>query len=210
VATDLEEIVGNITSFYELAGKTIVTVGAGGGQLIGYARQARAVIAVDRDAGALERLAERLEAQGLADRFTLVHGELLALRPQGDVIVFEFCLHEMEDPDRALLHALELGPEVLVIDHAPGSPWMWYAAEESGVERAWTAVARMSVGRQLDVAAVQRFADYTELTAKMARQGPHSLERIARYQGEVDITIPMPYRLALLSSSPRARSISFA
>jgi SAM-dependent methyltransferase len=198
MATDLDQVVGSLTGFYHFAGKTVVAVGAGGGQLAEYARETRRVIAVDRDGAALEHLAMRSDERGLADKFVLLHGDLRALRPSGDVVLFEFCLHEMEDPDRALAHAAGLAPDVLVIDHAPGSRWEWCAAEEDGVEAAWAAVARRPIRRVRDVEAFQRFGDYAELEAKLAAQGPRSLERITTYRGHSPIAIPMPYRLALV------------
>lgn len=140
----------------------------------------------------------RTKECGFAGELTLVPEDLLAVRPQGDVLLFEFCLHEMSDPAGALDHAAGLAPDVLVIDHAPDSPWVWYAAEERGVEAGWTAVSRSNVRRQLDVEAFQGFHDYTELETKLARQGPTSRERIGSFRGQHAISIPMPYRLALL------------
>jgi hypothetical protein len=112
--------------------------------------------------------------------------------------LLEFCLHEMPDPARALAHAGQLAPDVLVIDHAPGSRWSWCAAEDHQVEAGWNAIAEGSIRRRLDIEAFQRFRNYTELEAKMAAQGPKSVERIAAYRNEEAISIPMPYRLALL------------
>jgi SAM-dependent methyltransferase len=198
VATDFEQIVRNLVTFYDFAGKTVVAAGAGGGQLVEYARHAQRVIAVDPDGPAIERLVARIGEHGVADKFTIVQGDLLTVRPSGDVVLFEFCLHEMPDPERALAHAGELAPDVLVIDHAPGSRWSWCAAEDAQVEAGWNAVAPRPLRRSLDVEAFQRFHDYSELEAKMAAQGPTSLERIAIFRSQEAISIAMPYRLALL------------
>lgn len=198
MAADLAEIVRNLTAFYGFAGRTVVAVGAGGGQLIEYARQARRVIAVDPDGDAVERLATRVRERGLADRFTIIQDDLLAVRPRGEVVLFEFCLHQMADPERSLEHARELAPDALVIDHAPGSQWSWSAAEDEQVDAAWEAVARRPTRREFDVEAFQRFPDYAGLEARMSGQGPESRERIGCYRGQEAIAIPMPYRLALL------------
>ena len=32
----------------------------------------------------------------------------------GDVVYFEFCLHEMDDPAKALIHAKSLAPDIVV------------------------------------------------------------------------------------------------
>jgi len=198
VATDIEQIVRNLTDFYDFAGKTVIAVGAGGGQLAEYGRQARLVIGIDKDAAAIERLATRVSERGLAGRFALVHDDLLAVRTSGDVVLFEFCLHEMPEPARALDHAALLARDVLVIDHAPGSQGEWYAAEEHGVEAAWAAVGQTAVRRRRDVEAFQRFNDFAELGARLAQQGPTSEARILSFRGQQPIAIPMPYRLALL------------
>jgi len=198
MATDLRQIVENLCAFYDLTGKTVVSVGAGGGQLVEYARPTRHVVAVDNDQAALDRLAQRLDATGLRDKFTLIASDFAQARPSGDVVLFEFCLHEMNEPSSALAHARELAPDVVVIDHAPGSEWIWYGAEDVAVERSWRAVEAEPVRRRQDVQGIQTFAEYAELEVKMAGQGPVSAERIARYRGERAIRIPMPYRLALL------------
>jgi predicted RNA methylase len=182
MATDLELIVRTLA----------------GGQLAAYARDARHVIAVDPDRAGLERLSARVQELGLAAKFTLLTADLLSVRARGDAVLFEFCLHELPDPERALAHAAGLAPDVLVIDHAPGSAWMWHAAEDAGVDAAWAAVARRPVRRQLDVAAVQRFRDHAELAARFASLGPLAHERIERFRAHAPIEVPMPYRLVLL------------
>ena len=198
MATDVADIVRRLTSFYDFAGRAIVAVGAGGGQLAEYAREAARVVAVDPDAAAMQRLRTAADAKGLVERYTFLLDDFLAVRPRGDVVLFEFCLHLLADPEQALDHASELAPDVVVIDHAPGSRWMWHAAEDGGVERAWGAVARRHAKRTLEVRAVQRFRDFEELAARLAAQPPPSRERIESQRGGVDIAIDMPYRLALL------------
>ena len=198
MATDIQQIVRNLWNFYDFTDRIVVSVGAGGGQLVEYARPASRVIAVDRDAAALARLTARLLECGLSDKFTLVASDLLDVRPRGDVLLFEFCLHEMAEPERALAHARELAPDVVVIDHAAGSRWSWCAVEDGEVEAGWRAVDRGAIRRQETVEAFQQFADYAELEAKLASQGPESRKRIGPYRGQRAISIPMPYRLALL------------
>lgn len=198
MATDVAEIVSRLTSFYDFADRTIVAVGAGGGQLAEYARRAARVVAVDPDAAAMERLRSVVGTKGLIDRYTFLRDDFLAVRPRGDVVLFEFCLHLLTDPGRALAHASQLAPDVVVLDHAPGSQWMWFAAEEGGVASAWTAVARRNVRRTLDVSATQRLRDFPELEARLASQPAPSAERIAGQRGRQEISIDMPYRLALL------------
>lgn len=198
MATNFEQIVRSITEFYDFAGKTVVVVGAGRGQLVGYVQSASRVIAIDLDRAATNRLAVVVRERGLTDKFEIVHDDFLELQTPGDVVVFEFCLHEMPNPKGALDHARTIARDVLVIDHAPGSPWSWHAAEDGGVEACWAAVAHASVGRRQDVEARQRFGHFAELEAVFAGQGPESRARIASFRGQQPIEISMPYRLALL------------
>lgn len=198
MATDLQQVVLNLSAFYDLTGKTVVAVGAGGGQLVEYARPARHVVAIDKDVAALEQLDGRLAESRMTGKFTLLAGDLLEFRPTADVVLFEFCLHEMAEPGRALAHVQALAPDILVVDHAPGSPWEWYAAEDLDVAAGWKAVERLPIRRQETIQALQLFGEYAELEAKLASRGATSMERIARHRGQNAISIPMPYRLALL------------
>src|SRR5262245_19911190 len=198
MATDVREIVRNLSAFYDFTNRAVIGIGAGGGQLIEFARPARSVIAVDRDPAAMAKLAARLREAGMAQKFQLVTADLLDLRHSGDVVLFEFCLHQMAEPERALAHARTLAPEVVVIDHAPGSRWEWCAAEDEKVLDAWRAAERYGIRRQNSIEAWQTFGDYAALEARLVGQGAESVKRIACYRGQLDIRISMPYRLALL------------
>src|SRR5262249_23941522 len=132
--------------------------------------------------------------------FTVMTKDFLAVRPTGDVVLLEFCLHQMHDPARALAHALTIAADVVSIDHAPGSRWSWYAAEDALVVAAWAAVAKHHVRRRASAAGVQRFGDFDELAARLAAQGPTSRARIEPLRGRADIEVPMPYDLALLGA----------
>ena len=115
-----------------------------------------------------------------------------------EVVVFEFCLHEMPDPARALERARSLAPEILVYDHAPGSTWSWHAAEEDKVVRSTRAMEARGIRRRTVFEAEQRFRDYAELHAKVASQGPTAIERAAPFRERRDFVIPMTYLAALL------------
>jgi predicted RNA methylase len=71
MATDIAKVIANLASFYDFSNKSVVHVGAGGGQFIGYASDARHVVAVDPDAAALEPLRAAIGRLGLGDRFTV-------------------------------------------------------------------------------------------------------------------------------------------
>jgi ubiquinone/menaquinone biosynthesis C-methylase UbiE len=198
VPTDVGLIVANLSAFYDWSGKTVVHVGAGGGQLLGYAARCRRVVAVDRDAAAVARLREKLRGHALEPIFEVVVGDFDSLRLQGDVVLLEFCLHEMTDPAAAIRHARAAAPDVVVIDHRPESPWSWYAAEADAMERAWTAVAAAGTRQERGYDAVQRFDHFRDLEARFATLGDESQRRIGVFRDQGDIEIPMPYGIALL------------
>jgi hypothetical protein len=201
MATDIEAILMNLDAFYDFSGKSVIHVGAGGGQLIGYAGRARSVLAVDSDLPAVERLRASIQKEGLTDRFDVVHGEFASSRAEADVVFFEFCLHEIADPAAALLHARSLAAEVLVADHQPDSSWSWYTCETEKVQRSWGAVERLEVIRRESFTAIQRFSDYAELVSRVEVLGEPALSRVKELEGRREIEIAMPYGMALLSGA---------
>ena len=116
----------------------------------------------------------------------------------GDVIYFEFCFHEMADPEWALEHASTVAADVVVFDHLPGSEWIFQGAEEDKVECSWQVLERAGVRRRQSFVGEQRFRDYGELIAKVGVQGPVAIERAQRFRDATNIVIPMRYGLALL------------
>jgi hypothetical protein len=198
MATDIDAVLANLLGFYRFDDKTMLAVGAGGGQLAGYGRVARQVIAVDSDGAALAALAERTRLLGIEDRFVLVERDFMAVTESADVVLFEFSLHEIADPGAALAHAVTLAPDVVVIDHAPGSAWAHDVDETEKVAASWEAIEAYEVRRVERFDAVQRFASYQELFDKVKGQGEEAIRRIERWRGCADITIPMAYQTALL------------
>jgi SAM-dependent methyltransferase len=198
MATDVRAVMENIQSCYDFRDKSVIHVGAGGGQFIGYASTARSVLAVDRDPEAVRRLGVVLREQGLLGRFIVFKGDFATVRARADVVFFEFCLHETADPDAALRHAKALAPETLVVDPAPGSRWAWYCGEETLVERSWETVARFGIARDQTFMGAQQFHDYKELLAKLGVPGEPVLSRIEEFKGRQGLAIQMPYRIALL------------
>jgi hypothetical protein len=196
VATDLPAIVRNLGAFYPFDGRTVVAVGAGGGRLIGYARGARHLVAVDPDRAAMHRLASAAKPLGLGERLTLLDEDWLDARATGDVVLFEFCLHAMRDPGLALDRAREAAPDVVVLDHAPGSPWEWLAAEDGAVDAAWAAAEARGIARSVEVLALQRFEDFDKLEARLKGQGAECHRRLVPWRGRGPIEIEMPYRIA--------------
>jgi len=198
VATDIRRVVDDLRGFHDLRGRTILSVGAGGGQFLDAYREAGKILAVDSDPAALRQLEAAVAAKGLQDRVEVVQGDFFEVARRVEVVLFEFCLHEMPDPTKALERARSLAPEVVVFDHAPGSEWAYHTVEEEKVLRSTKAMEGCGIRRQAIFRGEQRFRDYAELRDKVACQGPTALERIGPFRDRRDIVIPMDYLAALL------------
>jgi ubiquinone/menaquinone biosynthesis C-methylase UbiE len=133
LAADYGQLTRNLSSFYDFTGKLVLFVGAGGRQLLDPSIATRKLIAIDRDVESLRELKAKCEAQGMHDSVDIVGCDFKDVRSFGDVVYFEFCLHEMGDPTQALLHASTLALDIVVFDHLPESEWVFHAAEEDQV-----------------------------------------------------------------------------
>jgi len=198
LATDYAKLTHNLSSFYDFTGKVVLFVGAAGRQLLDPAARTRKVIAIDRDVEGLRELKAKIIAQGLQDSVEIVDASFEEVTLHGDVVYFEFCFHEMEDPEKALAHAKSLAPDIVVYDHSPGSQWIYYGAEEDRVSLSSAVMERFGIRRHQTFHAEQRFGDYAELFAKLSPQGPLAIERAQRFAGATNIVIPMSYELNLL------------
>jgi precorrin-6B methylase 2 len=201
MATDYARMTQNLLTFYDFKNKTMICIGAGGGQFIGYSEPPKKIIAIDQDAGALEQFRLAVARNNIADKFELIHGDFLTmdLPVHGDVVLFEFCLHEMADAAVALARAGKLADDVVVFDHGLKSQWAYHVVEEEKVRVSWQAVKRFKVSRHREYAAEQKFKDYDELLAKVKPQGEIAIQRIEKFKGKMDITIPFTYELALVN-----------
>ena len=198
MATDISKIIDNLLEFYDFTNRTIVAVGAGGGQLIEYGHIAKAVLAVDYDKEALQKLKDTLIRSGLDDKFALFHTDFYLSRLKGDVVLFEFCLHEMEDPGAALKHALTMAPHVIILDHWPESEWAYYGGEERLIAKSWKALELFQLTKVQKFDTFQFFNDYEEIYQKVKGQGEISIKRISEFKDKRNFTIPMSYGIALI------------
>jgi hypothetical protein len=198
LATDYAKLTENLSRFYDFTDKVVLFIGAAGRQLLDPAIRTRKLIAIDKDVEALHELRMQLRAKGLQDSVEVVGARFEEVTSHGDVIYFEFCLHEMDDPDKALVHAKSLAPDIVVYDHSVGSEWIYYGAEEDKVSRSSAAIEPFGIRRRQTFHAEQHFGNYAELLAKVTPQGPLAVERAQRFAGITDIVIPMAYELNLL------------
>ena len=198
MAIDIDAVERNLRSFYDFRDKNVLHIGAGGGQLIGYAGITRSVLAVDIDQEAASRLDEAVRERGLSHKFEIEVADVMSISAVADVVYFELCLHEMAEPGKALKHALSLAPEVLIIDHHPDSRWAWYILESEKADRSWAAARELGVIREQSYDAEQYFSNYSELQAKVEVMGDRAVARISEFKGKSDITITMKYVIALI------------
>jgi len=197
VAADYGVLRDNLRYFYDFTDKIVLYVGAGGRQLLDPQTRTRKLIAIDQDAESLKELHARVREEGITG-VDVVASRFENVTARGDVVYFEFCLHEVADPERALRQAQSLAPEIVVFDHLPGSEWVFHAAEEEKVARSDAAMERFGIRRREKFSTEQRFQDYTELLEKLRTQGELAIERAQPFTGQTRIVIPMLYGLSLL------------
>lgn len=196
---DVNLIIQNLLDFYDFRDKTIVSVGAGGGQFVAYAHSAKHVIAIDNDKVALERLRENIYKLGLLDKFTLVHDDFNKAEEKGDVVLFEFCLHEMSEPEKMIEYAHGIANDIVIADHGVNSEWAYIADEKEKAKLSWADVEKFPIEKKVTHETEQLFGNYAELYEKVKVQGNNSIGRINKYKNDINITIPMSYTFALLS-----------
>lgn len=198
MATDINIIEKNIRSIYDFHNKTVIQVGAGGGQLIGCAKDAESIIAVDNDPSAIEKLKIVVEENGKSEKISIKEGTIDSVNQQADVVFFEFCLHEINEPEKAICQALNLATEVLIVDHQPDSAWAWYTCETQKATQSWSDVEKYSLFQKKSFKAIQYFSEYSELYARLAPLGDLAIKRIQKFESQNDIEIDMFYSVALL------------
>ena len=198
MAVDLRELTENLVRFYDFRDKIVLFVGAGGRQLLDPSAGTRKLIAIDRDTESLRELTANIAANGWQNSVEVVASSFDDVTMAGDVVYFEFCLHEMNDPEKSLRHARCLAPDIVVYDHSPKSEWVFYGAEEDKVRASAEAMECFGIRRREAFRAEQRFAQYGELLAKLAGQGEVAIQRAQRYAGVTNIAIPMDYEVVLL------------
>ena len=197
MVVDRTELTSNLTKFYDFRGKTVLYVGSGRGQLLGPAARPGKVVAIDKDEKSLDGFRREAKTvwKGIPIRF--VPRRFESVRLKGDVVYFEFCFYQMDDPEEALAHARSLAPDVVVMDHLPGSKWIYYWEGEDMVRKSTAVAEKSGVKRRRRFVADQRFPDYAAFAERLS-EGGEALPRVAELKGEKDIHIPMKCGLFLL------------
>ncbi len=198
MATDYAKLSEDLRQFYDFSGKVVLFVGAGGRQLLDPGTPVKKLVAIDRDVYALRELKKDVLARRLENSVEVIAANFEEVAYRGDVVYFEFCLHEMDNPEKALAHAKSLAPDVVVYDHSPGSEWAYYVVEEEKISRSYMAMERFGIRRRQTFRNEQRFANHAELLTKVSTQGPVAIERAQPFASNTGILISMSYELNLL------------
>lgn len=198
MATDLIKMIENLLNFYDFDNKTVISIGAGGGHFFEYAYKTKHVIAVDIDVNGIESLRKVLIKEELLEKFTLVHSDFYDFKAEGDLLMFDYCLHEIENTNKAIGHALSMSHKVLINDHWPESEWAYIVDEDEKVRKSWKAINSINTHKITRFDTIQFFNNYAELYQKVKGQGEKTLRRIEKYKEKKDITIPMSYGMALI------------
>jgi len=198
MAVDLEKMINNLLDFYDFKDKIVLSIGAGGGQFYEYAFTTKHVLAVDNDKVALESLRDSVEKEKLLDKFTLIHSDFYNMKEEGDLLMFDFCLHEIPGPEKAIHYALIMSSNIIINDHWPSSEWAYIADEDEKVRKSWEAIEKFKIRKIQRYDTFQFFHNYDELFYKVKGQGDNSIKRIVKYKDKKDFKIPMSYGLALI------------
>ena len=196
--TDYAKLTENLCHFYDFTGKTVLYIGAGGRQLLDPSSGSKKLLAVDQDAESLRDLRAIVAERGWQESVDIIASSFANITTRADVVYFEFCLHEMDDPSKSLAHARELVPDIVVYDHAPNSEWIYYGAEEDKVRVSSDAMERFGIRRRRAFHALQRFQNHAELAARLAGQGELAIQRAQCFAGALNIAISMEYEAYLL------------
>jgi len=198
LVVDRSELTANLTDFYNFKGKTVLYVGAGGGQLLSPACGAKKVVAIDSNSESLRGFRSESKTKWAGIPVQFIPHKFEAVNIRGDVVYFEFCLHQMGSPHEALEHARSLAVEIVVMDHLPGSEWVYYWAGEPLVLKSTKAVESFGVKRSRRLTTRQVFNDHETLAARLSGLGEASRRRVLKLKGAKGITMRMDYGLFLL------------
>lgn len=198
MVVDRSELTANLQGFYDFEGKSALCVGAGGGLILDPSSGVARVVAVDRDAGALQKFRAESKAKWAGVPLRFIPRKFETVNVRSDVVYFEFCMHMMDDPHKALQHARSIAPDIIVMDHRPGSKWVYYWAGEEEVLRSTKALESFGVRRQKEFVAEQRFKDWEAFAARLSGEGEESRRRVLELKGAEEVHMRMDYGLYLL------------
>jgi hypothetical protein len=199
MVVDREELTTNLTNFYDFSGKTVLYTGCGLGQLLPPQSGVKSVIGIDRDAKALKAFRDVAKTKWAGIPIKFFPHKFEMVKDHADVAYFEFCMHMMDDPKLTLNLARALAKDIVVIDHLPGSKWVYYWCGEDEVRRSTRVIETFHPRRTKQLVADQRFSDWNALMKRLDGVEKESERRILELKGAEDIHIRMDYGLFLLT-----------
>jgi SAM-dependent methyltransferase len=193
-----DELAANLTKFYDFRGKKVLYIGCGLGQLLPPESGVASVVGIDRDAEALKAFRNVAKTKWAGIPITFVPHKFETVKQRGDIVYFEFCMHQMENPRRTLEIARSLAKDIVVMDHLPGSKWVYYWTGEEAVARSTKAIEWFGFRRKKILVTEQKFEDGKALSQRLSRVGKEAKRRILELKDARDIRMRMDYGLFLL------------
>ena len=198
MVVDRNELATNLREFYDFAGKSAICVGAGGGLLLDPASRVASVVAIDKNAEELERFRTESKTKWAGIPLRFVPSKFEEVDFQGDVVYFEFCMYMMEDQRKTLDHARSMARDIVVIDHVPGSKWIYYWAGEEEVMRSTKVLESYGVRRKKRFTSEAWFKDWQAFADRLTGLGEESRRRVLELKEAKDVRMPMDYCLYLI------------
>jgi phage terminase large subunit len=196
---DKQQITQNLLRFYDFENKVMIYVGTSIEPVIRLSQIAKRVVVLNNDVEAMEGFLDFVRNNGLEEKFDIKSCDFDNMNIQGDVILFEFSLHKMENPCEVVKKSLQYVSDVVILDHWSSSEWLYYIAEEANVSACWKAIHSMSPRKSKLHACVRYFPKYEDLKNTLKHKGDISLGRTNLLNKRTNICIAMLYNLALIS-----------
>lgn len=198
MGADINKIINNLNEFYNLTDKKIIHVGIGKGLFTGYSNLAKKVFAYDNNPDIEKDLLSKLQNENTIDRYVIRISDFSDCKDNADLVFFEFCLHEIENPNEALEFAKGISNNILIIDHSKFSKWSYYTLESDKLEKSWSAINNFEYKKHKAFDEYQFFNDFSELKDKLSVLGDECMKRIKEFENESNIKIYMPYEICLI------------
>lgn len=193
-----DQIVDHLLSFYRPDGKTILVIGAAGGGLAPFAAKAESIFAVDTDGSGLEKFRKSIKDLNFKGRCSCVTADFYETVIETDVAYFEFSLHEMFDPMRALEHACGCASDIIIVEHLPESPWVLVTGETEKVKTAWNAIMSSHPLKIKKINITKKYANHDELYNKYSHADDLFFSNIEQFKKRTNFTIRMGVGMVLL------------
>ena len=195
---NISEIINNLDGFYSLNGKTIIHVGIGSGLFTGYTNSAKKIFAYDNNPTIENILRDKLIKERTLDKYEINITDFFKCKNKADVVFFEFCLHEIVNPLKALEFAKTISDDILIIDHAKNSEWSYYTLETEKLQKSRAAISTFKIKKHCTFDEYQYFGNFNSLKTKLSILGEECMNRIVKFEYKSDINIPMPYEICLI------------